>query len=88
VLFENQGTELSPEFLATTASEVGLDTQAFAQCLANGTHRADVQEAVGAAQSRGVSSTPTFFINNRRVRGNEPYEVFKKLIEQELARAQ
>lgn len=88
VLYENQGVELSPEFLATTAGEVGLDTQAFAQCLANGTHRSDVQEATAAAHSRGVSSTPTFFINNRRVRGNEAYEVFQRLIEQELARAQ
>jgi len=80
--------ELTPEFLATTAGEVGLDGQAFAQCLANGTHRTDVQQAAGAAASRGVNSTPTFFINNRRVRGNEAYEVFQRLIEQELARAQ
>ena len=88
VLYENQGVELTPEFLAATAGEVGLDTQAFAQCLTNGTHRTDVQEATAAAASRGVNSTPTFFINNRRVRGNEPYEVFQKLIDQELARAQ
>jgi len=87
-LYEKQGTELTPEFLATTAGEVGLDIQAFAQCLANGTHRADVQEATAAAASRGVNSTPTFFINNRRVRGNEAYEVFQRLIEQEVDRAQ
>jgi len=87
-LYEKQGVELTPEFLATTAGEVGLDTQAFAQCLAKGTHRADVQKATAAAAGRGVNSTPTFFINNRRVRGNEAYEVFQKLIEQELDRAQ
>lgn len=87
-MYEKQGVELTPEFLATTASEVGLDTQAFAQCLSSGTHRTDVAQATQAAVSRGVNSTPTFFINNRRVRGNEAYEVFQRLIEQELARAQ
>jgi len=87
-LYENQGTELSPENLAGFAQEVGLDVETFAQCLSNGTHRTDVAQATQAAASRGVNSTPTFFINNRRVRGNEPYEVFQRLIEQELAKAQ
>ena len=87
-LFENYGTEMTPEHLAKMAQEVGLDLEIFAQCLANGTHRTDVGLAAQTAASRGVSSTPTFFINNRRVRGNESYEVFQRLIEQELARAQ
>jgi len=87
-LYENQGMEMSPQNLARLAQEVGLDLESFAQCLSNGTHRTDVAQAAQAAGSRGVSSTPTFFINNRRVRGNESYEVFQKLIEQELARAQ
>jgi protein-disulfide isomerase len=46
-----------------------------------------VEKARQAASSRGVSSTPTFFINNQRIRGNEPYETFKRIIEQELAAA-
>ncbi len=87
-LYENQGMSLSPENLVALAGEVGVDQEALAQCLAAGTHRNDVGRAVQAAASRGVSSTPTFFINNRRVRGNEPYEVFQRLIEQELARSQ
>jgi protein-disulfide isomerase len=87
-LFENQGMSLSPENLVALAGELGLDQNALAQCLANGTHRNDVGRAVQAAAARGVNSTPTFFINNRRVRGNEAYEVFQRLIEQELAKAQ
>lgn len=87
-LFENQGMQMSPENLVLMANEVGLDVEVFTQCLSNGTHRADVAQATQTAADRGVNSTPTFFINNRRVRGNEAYEVFQKLIEQELARAQ
>ena len=87
-LYEKQGMEMSPDNLVATAGDIGLDAQALAQCLANGTHRLDVQQATEAAAKRGVNSTPTFFINNRRVVGNEPYEAFQKLIDQELARAQ
>jgi protein-disulfide isomerase len=88
LLYENQGTELSPENLAGYAQEAGLDLEDFAQCLSSGTHRTDVAQAAQAAANRGVNSTPTFFINDRRVRGNEAYEVFQRLIEQELTRAQ
>ena len=33
-----------------------------------------------AAQDREVTSTPTFFINGRKVSGNQPYEVFDEII--------
>ena len=48
-------------------------------------------EALNARQAavrRGVNSTPTFFINNQRLEGNQPYSVFERSIEQELAIAQ
>ena len=88
-LFERQGSmPLDQNALTNLAAEVGLDANAMTQCLANGTHRNDVAEARQAALNRGITSTPTFFINNRRVDGNQPYEVFKQIIEQELAAAQ
>lgn len=30
--------------------------------------------------------TPTFFINGRKVLGAQPYEVFRRIIEEELAK--
>jgi protein-disulfide isomerase len=33
-----------------------------------------------------VNSTPTFFINGRRVTGAVPFEAFKRVIDDELAR--
>ena len=33
-----------------------------------------------AAREQEVTSTPTFFINGRKVTGNQPYEVFDEII--------
>jgi protein-disulfide isomerase len=35
----------------------------------------------------GVNSTPTIFINGRRLSGAQPYEVFAAIIDEELAKA-
>jgi protein-disulfide isomerase len=88
-LFENQGTiAYDQASLTDLAVETGLDVSAFSQCLSSGEHRADVEEARRAAANRGVNSTPTFFINNQRVTGNQPYDTFQRIIEQELVLAQ
>lgn len=88
-LFENQESlALTPDYLAGQAEGLGLNRDTFSACLANGTHKSLVDEATLAALNRGVSSTPTFFVNNQRVSGNVPFEEFKSIFEQELAKAQ
>jgi protein-disulfide isomerase len=87
-LYENQGTAWNQSNLTDLAAGVGLNRETFGQCLSSGAHRAEVENARQAAISQGVSSTPTFFINNQRVEGNQPYENFKQIIDQELAKAQ
>jgi protein-disulfide isomerase len=42
--------------------------------------RADVAEAAAL----GVNSTPTFFVNGRRVSGAQPLDGFKAIIDDEL----
>lgn len=88
LLYENFGLAYTPTDLNAFAADVGLNQDDFSQCLSSRTHRADVENARLSAASQGVNSTPTFFINNRRVEGNQPYEVFQSIIEQELASAQ
>lgn len=87
-LFEKQGTAWGQGNLVELAATVGLDRNAFQQCLSDGTHRADVEKARQAAANRGVNSTPTFFINNQKVEGNQPIEVFRQIIDQEIAKSQ
>jgi len=67
------------------ALELGLDVNAFSQCLSSGRTAAAINDEVTYATSLGVSSTPTFFINGITVVGAEPYETFQQIIDQELA---
>jgi protein-disulfide isomerase len=88
-LFQNQGSMgYDPNTLTDLAASLGLAQDAFRQCLSNRTYRNMVENGRDAGINRGVSSTPTFFVNNRRVEGNQPYDVFAQIIDQELSIAQ
>lgn len=88
-LYEKQGQIAFAEGpLTDLAATLDLNRNSFAQCLSSGAHRAEVETARANAANRGIQSTPIFFVNNQRVEGNQPYEVFKGIIEQELVKAQ
>jgi protein-disulfide isomerase len=89
ILYESQPEiSFNQSTLTDLAARIGLDRETFSECLSSRTHQADVENARRAAVDRGIQSTPTFFINNQRVEGNQPYEIFKRIIEQELVAAQ
>jgi len=59
---------------------------AFTGCLDTGRHYAEVQQDLTEGQSYGVTGTPTFFINGRRLVGAKPFGEFQAIIEEELGR--
>lgn len=67
------------------ASELKLDSAAFEQCLDSRRYQAEVTADYQYAFELGVRSTPTFFVNGIALVGAQPFEVFKQLIDQELA---
>ena len=73
LLFANQGN-LDDKSLTSYAKQVGLDTSAFEKCLASPEAAGRVAEDVKEGIKAGVRSTPTFFINNRKIEGNMPFE--------------
>jgi protein-disulfide isomerase len=77
--------DLTTEAFQQYAAELDLDTQAFAECLADGRYNAEVMGDYNYAANLGVSSTPTFFINGIPLVGAQPYEVFQQVIDMELA---
>ncbi|MCB0191167.1 MAG: DsbA family protein [Anaerolineae bacterium] len=88
-MFEQQGQiEYTTDAFAGLATELGLDGDALAQCVSDGTHSSDVESARQAATRRGVNSTPTFFVNNQRIEGNVPISQFESVINQEVAFAE
>ena len=78
---ENQGA-FNKDNLKRFAVELGLDTQAFDECLDSGKYASIVQNETQAAQSLGVRSTPTFLLNGKPIIGAQPFEVFQQSIEE------
>ena len=79
---------LAIENLTAYAAEVGLDTERFEDCLESG-HKADVvAEDLEDGLSYGVTGTPSFFINGRRVVGALPMDGFESYINAALDEAQ
>jgi protein-disulfide isomerase len=66
------------------AARLGLDSGRFAACLASGKFDPVIQKAIEAGKAAGVSGTPTFLINGRSFSGAQPFEVFERMIEEEL----
>lgn len=85
-LFANQST-LSRATYIDFADELNLDMDTFTGCIDNQTHLEEVQNDSSIAQQLGASGTPAFFINGRFVSGAQPFDVFARIIEEELATA-
>lgn len=85
-LFQNQGA-LQINDLKRYANELGLNTAEFNSCLNNNEKASKVQSEFQEGQQKGVSGTPTFFINGQKLVGAQPYENFKTVIDAQLAGA-
>ena len=84
-LFGNQRA-LQPDDLKTHAAAVGLNVGQFNACLDSSKHAEVVRDGVAQGTRLGVNSTPTVFVNGRRVAGAQSYEIFAAVIDEELAR--
>lgn len=86
LLFANQ-RELTRENLERWAGEVGLNMAQARAALDNNEHNAVIERQQGVARGVGATGTPSFFINGRNLRGAQPYERFKAMVDEELAKA-
>lgn len=82
-IFANQNA-MKREDLLGAARALGLAMDRFLADLDSKRFKAVVEADKGEAARLGVSGTPTFFINGRRLIGALPLDEFKKLIEREL----
>lgn len=84
-LFTNQ-ERLDILSLKEYARQVGLNELKFNNCLDSGKFAGEVQADFDDGLALGVSGTPTWFINNKRVVGVISLEDFKKIVDAELAK--
>ena len=84
-LFANQKA-LEVTALKSYAKELGLDAARFEKCLDGGEKAKLVEDNKKAGEAVGVTGTPAFFVNGVLISGAQPFEAFKQIIDQELAR--
>jgi protein-disulfide isomerase len=84
-LFENQ-TALDRPNLEKYAAEIGVDVGKLKAALDSNKYTAEIDADMKSGQDLGVNGTPASFINGRKIGGAYPYETFKKVVEQELAK--
>jgi len=82
-LFENQQA-LGRDQLKQYAVDLGLQSDQFNTCFDSSKYASDVQQDMSEGSDLGVTGTPAFFINGRFVSGAQPYDVFAKIIDEEL----
>lgn len=83
-LFRRQGG-ITREELSLEAKELGLNSAAFDACVNDRRHQHSIADSVREGESLGVSATPTVFVNGRAIVGFAPIEVYRRIIEQEIA---
>ncbi len=82
-LFADQ-TRLSDEGLKQSAAALGMDTARFNACVDSHKYRDRVETDIRDGNDAGVSGTPAFFINGRMLTGAQPFDAFKRIIDEEL----
>jgi protein-disulfide isomerase len=82
-LMEDPG-DWSDQYLLSRAAPLGLDRSSFQACLASDRHDKAILQSSEDGTRLGVQSTPTFFINGRRVKGIRTVEQFQEIIDSEL----
>ncbi len=86
ILFERQAEwSNNASMFIKYAAELKLDVEAFKACLESGRYNEEIEKDFLDGLHAGVEGTPTFFINGRKVVGAAPYEVFVRIIEEELS---
>jgi protein-disulfide isomerase len=87
IAFQNQRELTRPNLEAWAQQVGGINMAQFRAALDNNEHAASIEADQNLARSLGASGTPSFFINGRNLRGAQPFEAFKAVIDQELAKA-
>jgi protein-disulfide isomerase len=89
VLYTHQGAENSgafaPKRLADLARLAHLDTAAFTVCFQSHRYLQAIRSGNQQAAKQGIQTTPTFFIDGRKVVGALPFSQMAPLIDAALA---
>jgi protein-disulfide isomerase len=84
-LFANN-TALERPNLEKYAQELGLNMSRFKADLDSGKFKSIIEAETKEGSTLGVTGTPAVFINGRKISGAYPFDTFKKIADEELAK--
>jgi protein-disulfide isomerase len=76
--------ELGEDAYRRFAEELELDVERFEKDRTSAEVKGRIQKDEQEAQRLGVSGTPAFFINGRFLSGAQPFDAFRRVIDEEL----
>jgi protein-disulfide isomerase len=79
---------LSDDDIARIAQQVGVDPAKAKDAIATRKYQERIDRDQKLVNALGANGTPAFFVNGRKVVGAQPFEAFKAVIDEELAKAQ
>ena len=85
-LFENN-KEMTDDNFVKWAEEIGLDVAQFKKDMADPALEKRIKEQQAQGMTLGARGTPAFFVNGRFLSGAQPVDSFKKVIDEEMKKA-
>jgi protein-disulfide isomerase len=85
-LFANQGS-LGATDLRRYAEDAGLDVSQFDACVQSHRYESTITDDMAGGDTLGISATPAVFINGRLVLGAVGYDVYERIVDEELRAA-
>lgn len=83
-LLLKRSPRLERDSLIKYAQELGLDVKKFTESVDGKKNAKAIERDKQLAVSLDLYETPAFFINGRKLTGDRPYDIFKKIIDEEL----
>jgi protein-disulfide isomerase len=80
------GDPMEPLDFKSFGEQLGLNMTRFSRCLDAKRYQPLIEASSQKAVREGVNAVPTFFINGRPIIGAQPFDEFKRIIEEELAK--
>jgi protein-disulfide isomerase len=82
-----QAPDLDETALLAIAKREGLAPEVARELISRAERNSKIAVDVALAEKLGVSGTPTFFVNGRRITGARPLAEFRRLVDEELEAA-
>ena len=82
-LFQNQGITMISE-AEVLATQIGVDIKRYKDCIQSKKYSAEILKDYAQGQKLGITGTPTWFFNGYKIEGDNPSDIFVKLVEEGL----